>query len=119
MADAAIVAPVARGRSLAAGDALVAWALALPAIIAYLLMILLPLVAVLALAFEASDEPACFILNAAEHPLALDAPLHDAGVRQRRPGKLDRPSKAIAHPLDVEVPSLRHPLPPSIGSPVA
>jgi multiple sugar transport system permease protein len=51
MADVALSGSVPRGRSLAASDALVAWLLALPAILAYVLMILLPLVTVLALAF--------------------------------------------------------------------
>lgn len=51
MADVALSGSVPRGRSLAASGALVAWLLALPAILAYVLMILLPLVTVLALAF--------------------------------------------------------------------
>lgn len=51
MANVALSGSVPRGRSLAASDALVAWLLALPAILAYVLMILLPLVTVLALAF--------------------------------------------------------------------
>ncbi len=75
--------------------------------------------AVLALPFEASDEPTRVILNTTEHALALDAPLHDTRGRQRRPGKLDRPSKAIADPLDVEIPSLDGPLPPPVAGPFA
>jgi multiple sugar transport system permease protein len=54
MADAALPAGASleAGRPRAAtGEAAVAWLLALPAIVSYLLMILLPLVAVLALAF--------------------------------------------------------------------